>query len=69
MNKDRICFGPMLRLIELIPKEKRGALYIEKLIEDLKSEGYYVDAKLVEEKLRWYKGEKVAMAVMDDSLA
>lgn len=69
MSKDRICFGSMLRLIEMIPRVQRGALYIEKLIEDLKSEGYYVDAKLVEEKLRAYKGEKVAMAVMDDSLA
>lgn len=58
MSKDMICFGPMLRLIELIPKEKRGEVYIEKLIEHLKSEGYYVDAKLVEEKLRWYKNSE-----------
>jgi hypothetical protein len=55
----------MLRLIELLPKEKRGEVYIEKLIEHLKTEGYYVDAKVVEDKLKWYKGEKVAMAVMD----
>ena len=69
--KERACFIPILRIIEMIPNNiweekpyKKG--YVEKLIGCLEKEGYVVDAKLVNEKLRIINGENVAMATMDE---
>lgn len=59
-------FIPILRILEVTPFNKRSEAYIEKLIENLKSEGYLTDAKLVEEKLKWMRGDDVAMATMDN---
>lgn len=72
-EKNKLYFLPMLRLIEMIPyseweESNRVERYVKKLIESLYSEGYVVDAKIIDEKLRYYKGENVAMAVMDKSL-
>ena len=41
---------------------------MEKLIKCLENEGYVVDAKLVNERLRAINGEKVAWATMDENL-
>lgn len=70
--KDKPYFIPMLRIIEMIPysmweDNKRADYYVKRLIECLTDEGYIVDAKLVDEKLRYYRGENVAMAVMDEN--
>lgn len=70
--KDKPYFIPMLRIIEMIPNSvwednKRVDYYVKRLIECLTNEGYIVDAKLVDEKLRYYQGENVAMAVMDEN--
>jgi hypothetical protein len=70
--KDKPYFIPMLRIIEMIPysmweDNKRVDYYVKRLIECLTDEGYIVDAKLVDEKLRYYQGENVAMAVMDEN--
>lgn len=70
--KDKPYFIPMLRIIEMIPYSmweynKRADYYVKRLIECLTDEGYIVDAKLVDEKLRYYQGENVAMAVMDEN--
>ena len=72
-NKTKPYFIPILRLIELVPndvwKEKpHKKEYVEKLIKCLENEGYVVDAKLVNERLRAINGEEIAWAVMDENL-
>lgn len=72
-NKTKPYFIPILRLIELIPngvweEKPHKKEYIEKLIKYLEDEGYVIDAKLVNEKLRAINGEKVAWATMDKNL-
>lgn len=71
--KERACFIPILRIIEMIPnsiweEKPHKKEYVEKLINCLENEGYVVDAKLVNEKLRAINGEEIALAVMDENL-
>lgn len=71
--KERACFIPILRIIEMIPnniweEKPHKKEYVEKLINCLKNEGYVVDAKLVNERLRAINGEEIAWAVMDENL-
>ena len=68
--KEKAYFIPMLRLIELIPnnvwdEKPYKKEYIKKLISYLENEGYVVDAKLINEKLKVINGEQVALATMD----
>ena len=67
MVQEKAKFIPILRLLEVLPFNRRTEVYVEKLIESLNAEGYVVDAKLVEEKLKWLRGEDVAMATMDSN--
>ena len=72
-NKTKPYFIPILRLIELIPNDvweekPHKKEYVEKLIKCLENEGYVVDAKLVNERLRAINGEEIAWAVMDENL-
>lgn len=67
MVQEKAKFTSILRLLEMIPFNRRTEGYTEKLIESLKSEGYVVDAKLVDEKLKWLRGEDIPMATMDMS--
>ena len=69
--KERACFIPILRIIEMIPnniweEKPHKKEYVEKLIKCLENEGYVVDAKLVNERLRAINGEEIAWAVMDE---
>lgn len=71
--KERACFIPILRIIELIPnsvweEKPHKKEYVGKLITCLENEGYVVDAKLVNERLRAINGEEIAWAVMDENL-
>ena len=70
--KDKPYFIPMLRIIEMIPysmweEKPHKKEYVRKLITYLENEGYVVDAKLVNERLRAINGEKIAWAVMDEN--
>lgn len=72
-NKTKPYFIPFLRLIELIPnsvweEKPHKKEYVEKLIKCLENEGYVIDAKLVNERLRAINGEEIAWAVMDENL-
>ncbi len=72
-TKTKAYFIPILRLIELIPNDvweekPHKKEYVEKLIKCLENEGYVIDAKLVNERLRAINGEEIAWAVMDESL-
>lgn len=72
-NKTKPYFIPILRLIELIPnsaweEQPHKKEYVRKLITCLENEGYVIDAKLVNEKLRAINGEEIAWAVMDENL-
>lgn len=69
--KEKPYFIPMLRLLEMIPfsvweESNRMKAYMEKLIKCLTDEGYHVDAKLINERLRYFNGEKVNFATMDN---
>lgn len=69
--KEKAYFIPILRLIELVPnnvweEKPHKKEYVEKLIKCLENEGYVIDAKLVNEKLRAINGEEIAWAVMDE---
>lgn len=69
--KERACFIPILRIIEMIPnniweEKPHKKEYVEKLIKCLENEGYVIDAKLVNERLRAINGEEIAWAVMDE---
>ena len=71
--KEKACFIPILRLFDLIPndvweKHPHKKEYVEKLIKCLENEGYVIDAKLVNERLRAINGEEIAWAVMDENL-
>ena len=71
--KEKACFIPILRIIEMIPNDvweekPHKKKYVEKLIKCLENEGYVVDAKLVNERLRAINGEEIAWAVMDENL-
>lgn len=67
MKKDKLHFIPMIRLVQLIPHNTKGLeFYLEKLVKCLNDEGYVIDANVINEELRYLKGEKVAWAVMDD---
>ena len=71
--KEKACFIPILRLIEMIPNDvweekPHKKEYVEKLIKCLENEGYVIDAKLVNERLRAINGEEIAWAVMDENL-
>lgn len=71
--KEKACFIPILRIIEMIPNDvweekPHKKEYVEKLIKYLENEGYVVDAKLVNERLRAINGEEIAWAVMDENL-
>ena len=71
--KERACFIPILRIIEMIPnniweEKPHKKEYVRKLITCLENEGYVVDAKLVNERLRAINGEEIAWAVMDENL-
>lgn len=68
--KEKACFIPILRIIEMIPNDvweekSHKKKYVEKLIKCLENEGYVIDAKLVNERLRAINGEEIAWAVMD----
>lgn len=68
--KEKAYFIPILRIIEMIPNDvweekPHKKEYVEKLIKCLENEGYVVDAKLVNERLRAINGEEIAWAVMD----
>ena len=68
--KEKACFIPILRIIEMIPNDvweekPHKKKYVEKLIKCLENEGYVIDAKLVNERLRAINGEEIAWAVMD----
>lgn len=70
-KKTKPYFIPILRLIELIPKsvweeKPHKKEYVEKLIKYLENEGYVIDAKLVNERLRAINGEEISWAVMDE---
>ena len=70
-NKTKPYFIPILRLIELVPNDvweekPHKKKYVEKLIKYLEDEGYVIDAKLVNERLRAINGEEIAWAVMDE---
>ena len=70
--KDRLNFTAMLRLLDMLMHsedvDKRQMIaYTQKLIDDLKREGYVVDAKIVEGYLtEMVTGKKIARAVMDE---
>ena len=69
--KERACFIPILRIIEMIPnniweEKPHKKEYVEKLIKCLENEGYVIDAKLVNERLRAINGEEIAWVVMDE---
>ena len=71
--KEKACFIPILRIIEMIPNDvweekPHKKKYVEKLIKCLENEGYVIDAKLVNERLRAINGEEIAWAVMDGKL-
>lgn len=71
--KEKACFIPILRIIEMIPNDvweekPHKKEYVEKLIKCLENEGYVIDAKLVNERLRAINGEEIAWAVMDENL-
>lgn len=71
--KEKACFIPILRIIEMIPNDvweekPHKKEYVEKLIKCLENEGYVVDAKLVNERLRAINGEEIAWAVMDEKM-
>lgn len=71
--KERAYFIPILRIIEMIPndvweKHPHKKEYVEKIIKCLENEGYVVDAKLVNEKLRAINGEEIGWATMDENL-
>lgn len=71
--KEKACFIPILRLIEMIPNDvweekPHKKEYVRKLIKCLENEGYVIDAKLVNERLRAINGEEIAWAVMDENL-
>ena len=71
--KEKAYFIPILRIIEMIPNDvweekPHKKEYVEKLIKCLENEGYVVDAKLVNERLRAINGEEIAWAVMDENL-
>ena len=70
-TKTKPYFISILRLIELIPnsvweEKPHKKEYVRKLITCLENEGYVVDAKLVNERLRAINGEEIAWAVMDE---
>jgi hypothetical protein len=72
-NKTKPYFIPILRLFDLIPNDvweenPHKKEYVEKLIKCLENEGYVVDAKLVNERLRAINGEEIAWAVMDEKM-
>jgi rubrerythrin len=67
MEQKNAKFTSILRILEALPFNRRTEVYVEKLIESLKNEGYVIDAKLVEEKLKWLRGEDIPMATMDMS--
>ena len=67
MVQENAKFTSILRILETLPFNRRTEAYVEKLIENLRNEGYVVDAKLVEEKLKWLRGEDIPMATMDMS--
>lgn len=61
-------FKALPRLIEMIEPTERAKIYVTKLINSLMLEGYFIDAKIVRNKLRKMNGEDVGMAVMDNVL-
>lgn len=67
--KEKAYFIPLLRLLDLVDENYKNKpsteYYMRKLINALKDEGYVKDAQLVENVLKMFKGEPVAMAVMD----
>ena len=53
---------------DVLDTKGKTIIYIEKLIKYLENEGYVIDAKLVNERLRAINGEEIAWAVMDENL-
>lgn len=72
MEKTNLHFSAMLRLLDLLmcsnDVDKRQMIaYTKKLIESLNREGYFIDAKIVENYLiEMETGKKMARAVMDE---
>lgn len=59
-------FKSIPRLLEMIEPTNRAKSYCQKLIDSLLQEGYATDAKIVGDCLKQMKGEKVAMATMNE---
>ena len=66
---ERFAFKAIPRLLEVIEPTDRAKAYVAKLVDALEKEGYVTDAKIVRESLMMMKGEKVAMATMDEEPA
>lgn len=66
---ERFAFKAIPRLLEMIEPTDRAKAYVAKLVAALEKEGYVTDAKIVRESLMMMKGEKVAMATMDEEPA
>ena len=72
--KTKLHFTSMLRLLDMLmyseDVDKRQMIaYTKKLIDDLKRDGYVVDAKIVEGYLtEMTTGQKMARAVMDENV-
>ena len=71
MKQSGLRLSPMFRLLDMIvikdtSDRKRIVAYTKKLIEKLKEEGFNADARVVEDYLRMFNGEPIAMATMDE---
>lgn len=64
-KKNTIVFKAIPRLLEMIEPSPRAKAYVAKLVEQLKKEGYFTDAKIAMDYLKIMNGEKVGMATMD----
>ena len=65
-----LTFLSVIRLIDMIPrtvKESTFAYYVNQFHDWLDENGYEKDVEVLKERLRIRNGEKVAMAVMDES--
>jgi len=59
-------FKSLPRILEMVKVSDRAITYCGMLADTLDKEGYSIDAKIVREHVRMMRGEKVAMATMDE---
>lgn len=69
-SKIGLHFSSMQRLLDMIviqneSEKKRCIAYGKKLVDNLISEGYEADAKVMQSRIDMWEGKPVAMATMD----